>query len=288
MSSDQERRAELAQFLRTRRERISPEQAGLPASRRRRTPGLRREELAQLAGVGATWYTWLEQGRAITVSEQMLESLARALQLDADERTYLFVLARQQVPADPLPLTTSVDLTLQLILDTMGIYPALILNTHWDILAWNQAACHVLTNFDMMTFRQRHVLWMLFTDQHYRSMLVDWEEDTRRFLALFRASTQRSIGEPWLTELIHDLQEISPEFREWWSHHDVRNVQSGHKRLRHPLVGELTLQAKTFQIADQPDLHMVVYTPAPNDTTTAARLQNLPSIPLHKDNSMVY
>jgi len=288
MSSDQERRAELAQFLRTRRERISPEQAGLPVSRRRRTPGLRREELAQLAGVGATWYTWLEQGRAITVSEQMLESLARALQLDADERTYLFVLARQQVPADPLPLTTSVDPTLQLILDTMGIYPALILNTHWDILAWNQAACLVLTNFDMMPFRQSHVLWMLFTDQRYRSMLVDWKEDTRRFLALFRASTQRSIGEPWLTELIHDLQQVSPEFREWWSHHDVRNVQSGHKRLRHPVVGELTLQAKTFQIADQPDLHMVVYTPAPNDIATATRLQNLPPIPLIKDNSMIY
>ncbi|GHO99671.1 transcriptional regulator [Reticulibacter mediterranei] len=270
----QERRAELAQFLRTRRERISPGQVGLPASRRRRTPGLRREELAQLAGVGATWYTWLEQGRAITASEQMLESLARALQLDADERTYLFVLARQQVPADPLPLTTSIDPALQLILDTMGIYPALILNTHWDILAWNQAACQVLTDFNIMTFRQRHVLWMLFTDQRYRSMLVDWEEDTQRFLALFRASTQRLIGEPWLTELIHDLQEASPEFREWWSHHDVRNVQSGHKRLQHPLAGELTLQAKTFQIADQPDLHMVVYTPVP-DTMTATRLQNL-------------
>jgi transcriptional regulator with XRE-family HTH domain len=285
--SDQERRAELAQFLRTRRERISPEQAGLPMSKRRRTPGLRREELAQLAGVGATWYTWLEQGRAITVSEQMLESLARALQLDADERTHLFILARQQVPADPLPLTTCIDPALQLILDTMGIYPALILNTHWDILAWNQAACQVLTDFNLLSLRQRHVLWMLFTDPHYRSMMVDWEEDTRRFLALFRASTQRSVGEPWLTALIHDLQEASPEFREWWSHYDVRNVQSGHKRLRHPLVGELTLQAKTFLVADHPDLHMVVYTPVP-DTATAARLQNLPISPQIKDRNVIY
>src|SRR5215831_13698534 len=121
--NEQERRSDLAQFLRTRRERISPDQVGLPVGKRRRTPGLRREELALLAGVGATWYTWLEQGRDITVSVPVLESLARVLQLDADERAHLFILARQQLTADPPPLTQTIDSALQLILDTMGIYP---------------------------------------------------------------------------------------------------------------------------------------------------------------------
>src|SRR5215813_10001019 len=119
--NDQARRAELAQFLRTRRERLAPQAVGLPRGTRRRTPGLRREELAQLAGVGATWYTWLEQGRAISVSDQVVESLARVFQLDADERAHLFILARGHLPADPFPLTTTVDPALQLILDAMGI-----------------------------------------------------------------------------------------------------------------------------------------------------------------------
>src|SRR5260370_30160517 len=200
--NEKERRTELAQFLRTRRERIVPQQVGLTPGTRCRTPGLRREELALLAGVGATWYTWLEQGRAITVSGQVLESLARVLQLDADERTHLFILAREQLPADPLPLTQTVDSALQLILDTMGIYPAWVLSPRWDIIAWNQAACRVLGDVSVMTSRERHILWLLFTDARYRAMAVDWEREAQRFLALFRATTQRYVGEAWLTELL--------------------------------------------------------------------------------------
>ena len=272
--NDKERRAELAQFLRTRRERIAPQHVGLPPGTRRRTPGLRREELALLAGVGATWYTWLEQGRAISVSGQVLESLARVLQLEADERAHLFILARGQLPADPLPLTQTIDPALQLILDTMGIYPAQVFSPRWDIIAWNQAACRVLVNFSEMTSRQRHILWLLFTDPRYRAMFVDWEEEARRFLALFRASTQRYIGEPWLTELVNDLKQVSPAFREWWSRHDVQEVQSEHKQLIHPMVGLLVLQAKTFYVADHPDLRMMIYTPV-SGTGTAARLATL-------------
>lgn len=269
--NEKARRAELAQFLRTRRERIAPQQVGLPLGIRRRTPGLRREELALLAGVGATWYTWLEQGRAITASSQVLESLARVLQLDADERAHLFILARQHVPADPLPLTRSIDPALQLILDTMGIYPALILSPRWDIIAWNQAACRMFADFSTMTSRERHILWFLFTDPRHRAMAVDWEKEAQRFLALFRASTQRYVGEAWLTKLIHDLGQESPVFREWWSRHDVQGVQAEPKHLIHPLVGSLALQAKTFQVIDHPDLQMIVYTPVAG-TDTAARL----------------
>jgi transcriptional regulator with XRE-family HTH domain len=269
--NEKARRAELAQFLRTRRERIAPRQVGLPPGTRRRTPGLRREELALLAGVGATWYTWLEQGRAITASGQVLESLARVLQLDADERTHLFILARQQLPADPLPLTQTIDPAFQLILDTMGIYPALVLSSRWDIIAWNQAACQMFADFSTMTSRERHILWFLFTDPRHRAMAVDWEKEAQRFLALFRASTQRSVGEAWLTELVHNLGQVSPEFREWWSRHDIQGVQTEHKHLIHPLVGLLVLQAKTFQVADHPDLQMIVYTPV-SETGTAAKL----------------
>ena len=125
--NEQERRLELARFLRIRRERISPHHVGFPVGKHRRTPGLRREELAMAAGVGTTWYTWLEQGRAITVSAPVLESLARVLQLDADERAHLFILAREQLPATPLPWEQTVDPALQLILETMGVYPAYVL-----------------------------------------------------------------------------------------------------------------------------------------------------------------
>jgi transcriptional regulator with XRE-family HTH domain len=271
---DQARRTELAQFLRTRRERLAPQQVGLPTGTRRRTPGLRREELALLAGVGTTWYAWLEQGRAITVSRQVLESLARVLRLDADERTHLYILAREQLPADPFPLTQTIDPTLQLILDRMGNYPALLLSHRWDILAWNQAARRVLGDFSAMTARERHILWFFFTDQRYQSMLVDWEGEAQRLLALFRASTQRSIGEAWFTELVRELKQASPAFREWWPRHEVQGVQTEHKRLNHSSVGRLVLQATTFQVADHPDVQMVVYTPV-GGTETAAKLATL-------------
>ncbi|WP_242527216.1 helix-turn-helix transcriptional regulator [Ktedonosporobacter rubrisoli] len=272
--SEKERREELAKFLRTRRERITPQQAGFPAGLRRRTPGLRREELAQLAGVGATWYTWLEQGRAISVSAQVLESLARALQLDADERAHLFILARQQVPADPFPLTQTIDADLQLILDTMGIYPAWVLNPRWDIVAWNQAACHAFGDIGALTSRERHLLWLLFADPYYRTMFVDWEASAQHTLAFFRGSTQRYIGEPWLTQLIDELSQVSPEFREWWPRHDIQGRQTEQKQLKHPLVGLLELQPRTFQVVDRPDLQMIIYTPV-SGTKTAAKLEQL-------------
>lgn len=272
--NDQERRKELAQFLRTRRERLSPEQVGLPPSTRRRTPGLRREELALLAGIGATWYTRLEQGRAITVSAQVLESLARVLRLDADERNHLFILAREHLPADPYPLTALVSPALQRILDRMGHYPAYVVGPRWDIVAWNQATCRVCADFATMPPRERNILWFLFTNPLQRVRLVDWEREARGTLALFRASTERYVGEPWFTSLVADLKQVSPEFRDWWPRHDVQGVHSGKKELNHPLVGRLVVQATTFQVVDAPDLRMIVYTPVP-ETETANKLAQL-------------
>ncbi|WP_165422827.1 helix-turn-helix transcriptional regulator [Ktedonosporobacter rubrisoli] len=272
--NEQEQRAELARFLRTRRERISPDQAGFPAGKRRRTPGLRREELALAAGVGTTWYTWLEQGRAISVSASVLESLARVLHLNEDERAYLFLLARGQSPTIPAPATHRADPALQLIVENMGIYPSYVICPHWDLIAWNQAACHIYADFRKISARERNFLWFLFTHPQPRTQLVNWEEDAQRTLALFRTSTQRYIGEAWLRELIRDLGEASPEFREWWPLYEVQGMQMRPMHLIHPLVGSLHLQATAFQLPDHRDLRMIVHTPVPN-TDTAAKLTAL-------------
>src|SRR6266699_5833052 len=212
--NDQERRKELAQYLRTRRERISPEAVGLPGGSRRRTPGLRREELALVAGIGVTWYTGLEQGRAITVSMQVLESLARVLDLNADERNHLFLLARQQQPVDPYLFTTAVSPALQCILDNMGISPAYVANPRWDLLAWNQAmACVYQTDFGALPLRERNILRLVFTSPSQRMPLIDWEKAAQGLLALFRVSTQRYVGELWREALVAELERASPQFR---------------------------------------------------------------------------
>ena len=272
--NDQERRNELAHFLRTRRERISPEAVGLPGGSRRRTPGLRREELAWLAGIGVTWYTSLEQGRAILVSTQVLESLARVLDLNAVERNHLFLLARQQQPTDPYPFTAAVSPELQRILDSMGTSPAYVANPRWDLLAWNQAMACVYTDFGSLPLRERNILRLTFTHPLRRMLLANWEKDAQGLLALFRASTERYVGESWRKTLVAELELASPEFRAWWPHHAIQATHTGKKELNHPLVGRLVLQPTTFQVTDAPDLRMVIYTPLA-EANTAKKLAQL-------------
>ena len=227
-----------------------------------------------LAGVGATWYTSLEQGRDITVSAPVLESLARILQLDEDERAHLFILARESLPATPFPAEDKADPALQLILDTMGVYPAYVVSPRWDIIAWNQAACQVYADFSKMPPRERNFLWLLFTDRRLRTLFVDWEGKAQQSLASFRISTQRYIGEAWLTEMVMDLKEMSPEFREWWPRYDVQGCNLSQTRLNHPRVGLLLMQSTSFQLAGHPGLQMVVDTPVPG-TDTQAKLTTL-------------
>ena len=276
MDDAQQRRAELARFLRARREGLSPIQMGLPVGRRRRTPGLRREELAELAGVGTTWYTWLEQGRAITVSAEVLDCLARALQLDPVERTHLFILARGEMPAPPLPATEVVEPAVRHILDGLGLYPAYVVNARWNVVAWNAAACRVFADFAAFSPGERNLLRLELLHPTWRQLLADWEGAAQHTLALFRASTGRYVGEAWFTALVEDLSRESPEFRAWWPRSDVRGAPSDAKALNHPEAGPLLLQATPLQLAQTPDLWMIVYTPvAGTDTTT--RLQRLMS-----------
>ncbi len=218
---DEGRRNELARFLRTRRERLSPAEVGLPVAGRRRTPGLRREELAFVAGMGTSWYTWLEQGRAITVSAQVLESLAQALHLNPEERLHLFILARREIPAATAAATAAVDEATQQVLDALIPCPAYVVNAQWNVVAWNTAACRVFLDFAALAGRERNLLWLLFTHPMLRGRYEDWEQVARHMLALFRVSTARSVEEPWYTKLIEDLSGVSPELQAWWPQHDM-------------------------------------------------------------------
>lgn len=268
------RAQELGGFLRTRRGRIVPSQVGLPEGERRRTPGLRRAEVAQLAGVSVEWYTWLEQGRAISVSTQVLESLVRALQLDANEREHLFLLAHQQPPPEGHPLRERVSTTLQRFLDNLDLSPAFAVGPRWDIIAWNEAARIVLYDFPSVSVRERNVLWRMFTSVSHRQMVVDWDKHARRILAQFRTSYGRLPEDPWMTELVNDLQAISPEFRAWWPDHEVLRAPDVRKVLNHPEVGYLQFERVMFQTYDEPDLKVIVSTPL-DEGETAAKIRQL-------------
>ncbi len=271
---DTQRRAELSRFLRACRARLSPDQVGLPAVGRRRTPGLRREEVAQLAEVGVSWYTWLEQGRAITVSAPVLDSVARALRLDAAEYAHLFILARGEVPATAAPATDGVEPALWQILDALAAYPAYVANARWDVVAWNEAACLVFTDFPALHPCERNLLRFIFTDPRARQLYVDWESAAQRNLALFRASSGRYVGEDWFVDLIDDLSRASAEFAEWWPRTAIPGTPEGGKTLDHPLAGRLVLDPTLLQVAQADDLWMIVYMPAAG-TDTATRLRCL-------------
>ena len=265
---------ELGDFLRTRRSRLAPSQVGLPDGERRRTPGLRRAEVAQLAGVSVDWYTWLEQGRPISVSTQVLESLVQALQLDANEREHLFLLAHRQPPPEGKPLRETVSATLQHFLDHLDLSPALVIGPRWDIVAWNEAARVVFYDFPSVSMRERNMVWHMFTSTSHRQMMVDWEKHTRRILAQFRTSYGRLPGDPWMTELINDLQAISPEFRAWWPDHEVLRGPDIKAVFNHPQVGYIYFERIGFQVYDEPDLKVIVFTPF-NEGETAAKMREL-------------
>lgn len=271
---EQFRVQELGDFLRTRRGRIAPEQVGLPRGGRRRTPGLRRAEVAQLAGVSVDWYTWLEQGRPISVSMQVLESLVQALQLNANEREHLFFLARQQPPPETTQPRETVSAALRHFLDQFNLSPAFAIGSRWDIVAWNEAARRVLYDFPHLSVRERNVVWRTFTSVEQRRLVIDWEKHARRILAQFRTSYGRFPGDPYMTALIHDLLAASPEFRAWWPDHEVLRGPEGIKELNHPQVGYLSFEHLMFQVYDEPDLKVVVYTPQ-EEGGTAAKIRQL-------------
>lgn len=281
-----EQRDRLGEFLRIRRGALQPEDAGLPKrANRRLTPGLRREEVAELAGISVSWYTRLEQGKDVQMSAKALHGIAAALKLSAAERDYLLALARGQTlgaeSPSPAPRAAKVSATLQAVLDAQGERPAYLVDPCLNLVAWNQAANDVFGataepfgDFADVPEPERNLLWMIFTEQAQR-IFVHWERHARLLLAQFRDASRHFVGDPWIAGLVERLTERSPEFAEWWSHHDVERVQEIEKAIDHPKVGLVALRQTVLQLVDDsPGLFLVLYTPAP-DTDTAEKLQKL-------------
>jgi transcriptional regulator with XRE-family HTH domain len=268
---ERERRQTLANFLRRQRARLSPADVGLPPGLRRRTPGLRREEVAQLANIGTSWYVWLEQGRDVHPSIQVLESLAQALKLTLNERRHLFLLAGQALPFPASPEEENIGPELQQVLDDLHPTPAYIMGRRYDYLAWNAMAATLLTISDDTTSPYgRNLIWRLFTSQTMRTR-ANWEAIVRAALAEFRTASARYPGDRWFEELIEDLKQVSPEFCRWWPLHDVRDVLDGHKIIEHSTLGHLEFEHLTFQVLSNPDIKLIIYAP---DAPTRVRLQN--------------
>jgi len=223
-------RSDLAVFLRTRRERLSPADVGLPSGGRRRTPGLRREEVAALAGVGLTWYTWLEQGRDIGVSAGFLDNLARVLKLDASERRHLFLLAHERPPAEPGKTWCVVPPPVLRLMHDLAPHAAYVLNLRWDVLAFN-APADQLWQLGSHSPARRNLLWLLFTDPVVRERVDAWDEQAAQMLSCFRRGFALASQEADIHELVAELTQVSPEFKAWWRKHDVHTAGNSTRKL---------------------------------------------------------
>ncbi|MGH8779041.1 helix-turn-helix transcriptional regulator [Paraburkholderia sp.] len=254
--------ASLGDFLRDRRSRLQPD-ADAPS--RRRTPGLRREEVATRANISVAWYTWLEQGRGGPPSVEVLERLARALELDAAAREMLFLLAQQRPPplnpAAPLATGPVVTSALQRVLDGLTATPAVARTPIWDVVAWNAAAMAVLGDYTGIQPSERNVLRRIFGTRNPRERWPDWEADARFALASFRVDVARIGGSEEAVALAAELQATSADFRRLWAENEVRSAWVGHKHIQHPVAGSLTLEYSTFAVGGSTGLSMAVFTP---------------------------
>ncbi|OHC59200.1 MAG: transcriptional regulator, partial [Pseudomonadales bacterium RIFCSPLOWO2_02_FULL_63_210] len=251
-------RAELADFLRSRRERISPEDVGLPAGSRRRTPGLRREEVAALAGVGLSWYTWLEQGRDISVSSTFLDNLSRTLKLDATERRHLFLLVHQRLPPEPGRTWCVVPPLIHRLMADIPSRPAYVLNLRWDVLAWNAAADRVF-GFSAHPADRRNLLWMLFTTPAMRELFNPWEEQALQILSSFHRDFVRATQDPDIAALVKDLEKVDPDFKAWWRQQDIHGPCQGIRHLHIEEIGQVVFEHTTLTIDEDRHLRLVYY-----------------------------
>jgi transcriptional regulator with XRE-family HTH domain len=261
MNGSTERRPDLSDFLRTRRAKIVPSDVGLADGARRRTPGLRREEVALLANMGTTWYTRLEQGLPINVSADVLDSISRALRLTSDERRHLHLLAGLTTTAPPQNDEHVSDLVRR-VLAALEPSPAYVRGRRWDILAWNRNA-DALSDFSGATGQARNIVWRLFRDPTIQLRMGDPGCTKRRAVAQFRAVAAKYPYDPAFTELIEELRQSSPEFRELWAQHDVLGSTDGLKRYVHPELGELILDYTSFDLPGDGDMRLIVLTAAP-------------------------
>ncbi|MGW2374286.1 helix-turn-helix transcriptional regulator [Kitasatospora sp. NPDC001683] len=266
-----QRRAALGAFLRSRRERLTPGEVGLTGGPRRRTPGLRREEVALLSGVSVSWYSWLEQGRPIAASAQVLDALATTLRLTAAERRHVFDLAGESDSA-PRPAADgcpAVGDHLRATVAALSPTPACLLDRHWDVLAHNETEAAIYDGLDRLPVERRNMIWLYFGWQPMRTVLKNWEAESWAVLAQFRASADRHPDDPRFAEIVADVSTADPGFPARWERHDVAGFNPALKRFDHPRLGLLTFRQAKLIAAEDPDLHLVARHPADPATRQA-------------------
>ncbi|MFD1677684.1 helix-turn-helix transcriptional regulator [Alicyclobacillus fodiniaquatilis] len=269
------RRQSLTDFLKTHRAKLQPDVVGLPIGSRRRTPGLRREEVAQLAGVSTTWYTWLEQGRDISVSNQVLDSIAHALQLNEDERKYLFVLASGQQEHTILETTPpQMSPATSLILEQLRYFPTIVSDRKCNVVGWNKAAATVFIDFGAIPPEERNIIWLLFTRKEFKALAANWNDFIRGFVAIFRSYYGQFMGDPWYNEFIAMIRKENPEFSTFWNHNEVNAAPEVFIEFRHAKAGKMLFDLTTLQIQGGHDLRCSVYTPS-NGSDTEKKIRNL-------------
>jgi len=267
---------QLGTYLKDRRAKLDPAAFGFPL-KRRRTPGLRREEVAQRASVSATWYTWLEQGRGGAPSPDVLDRIARAMMLTDVEREHLFLLGLGRPPEVRYRAPDGISPRLQRVLDTLEHSPAFIRTATWDVIAWNRAAAAVLTDYGMLPEGQRNVLRMMFRDARVRAAQSNWQSVARYVVASFRADVARAGAARNVQSLVDELCATSPEFLAMWRDNDVQVHGDGVKVVHHPIAGQLSLEFSAFAVDGRPDLNMVIYNPAtPEDADKIRTLLRSP------------
>jgi transcriptional regulator with XRE-family HTH domain len=267
----QARRQELASFLRSRRERISPEQAGLPLTRRRRTPGLRREEVAHLAGMGVTWYTWLEQGRDIKVSEQVLAAVAGTLRLDPYERAHLYALAGHPPPPREHD-SAAIPSALLVMMRRLEPIPAALINARFDLLAYNRTYERLVGGVDELPFEDRNWLVLMFTSPRWRATMLDWEDAATRLVGRFRSGMAEHAAESGWKGLVRRLRQESPDFARLWEQHEVRGPENFTKRFLHPEAGLLTLDYTQLSFGERSAIKLATYTPVDDESWSKVTL----------------
>ncbi|MET4923116.1 helix-turn-helix transcriptional regulator [Streptomyces sp. PSRA5] len=267
MSSDAAHRNELGEFLKARRAELSPRTVGLPDSGGpRRVPGLRREEVAQLATISTDYYTRLEQGR-IQASAPVLSALTRALHLQDDQREYLFSLAGKASARSPRRARQRVQPQLRRLLDDLTATPAVVMGRRMDILAWNALAAAMITDFGQIPEKKRNYIRLIFTDPDMRTLYSDWSTVARTCVAQLRMDAAKYPDDPRLSALVGELSVRDEQFRRWWAAHDVATLSVGTKSLQHPVAGELVLDWDTLTATTDPDQQLVIWTAEPGTPT---------------------
>jgi transcriptional regulator with XRE-family HTH domain len=264
---------ELADLLRSRRERLQPADVGLPLGSRRRTAGLRREEVAQLAGISTTYYTFLEQGRDLRPSRQVLDGLSRALRLSTAERSHLHELGQGSPPPSDRPAVETLAPGVSELVDRLDPHPTYVTGRCWDVLASNRAARALWTDWPAVPADARNILWWTFTDPVARTIFIEWETEASAQLARFRAAAARHPDDPEFRTLIARLHDASAEVRAWWPRHQVAPLSSGTKRLHHPDLGDIELRHVVLQVADEPEQKFVTFTADEHNQARIAELR---------------